>query len=197
MREFAEFPTLFTQDRQPDREYLAVPEVSSESRRFIPMAFLSPGYCASNKLQIVVGATNYHFGILSSTMHMAWVRAVAGRLKSDYSYSPAVYNNFPWPSDPTDKQKAGIEEAAQGILDARAAHPEASLADLYDPVAMPPDLRRAHQALDKAVDAAYGKKSFGSDAERVAFLFELYHQYTSLLPSPEKPTKRRKKRVNK
>ena len=126
-------------------------------------------------------------------MHMAWVRYVAGRLeKSIIDIHQIVYNNFPWPSDPTDKQKAAIEEAAQGVLDARAAHPDASLADLYDPVAMPPDLRKAHQALDKAVDAAYGKKTFASDAERVAFLFELYHKYTSLLPGPEAPKRRKK-----
>ena len=115
---------------------------------------------------------------------MAWVRAVVGRLKSDYSYSPAVYNNFPWPSEPAEKQRTAIEDAAQFVLDARDAHPEATLADLYDPVAMPPDLRRAHQTLDKVVDAAYGKKGFATDAERVAFLFELYHKYTSLFPAP-------------
>lgn len=193
VRDYAEFPTLFTQDRQPKGDYLAVPEVSSETRRFIPMAFLPVSVIASNKLQLVIGATHYHFGILSSTMHMAWVRTVAGRLKSDYSYAPSVYNNFPWPSEPTDKQKQAIEEAAQGVLDARAAHPGSSLADLYNPIAMPPNLRQAHQALDKAVDAAYGKKSFASDAERVAFLFELYHKYTSLLPAPEKPKKRSRK----
>jgi len=124
--------------------------------------------------------------MLCSTMHMAWVRHVCGRLKSDYRYTGSmVYNNFPWPSEPTEKQRSTIEQAAQAVLDARAAHPDASLADLYDPVAMPPDLRRAHQALDKAVDAAYGKKNFTSDAERVAFLFELYHKYTSMLPAPE------------
>lgn len=142
---------------------------------------------------------------------------VEERFKSDYRYSKdIVYNNFPWPEIQTnnnspkpplkvrggeakpggvmskDKSVAAIETAAQSVLDARVAHPESSLADLYDPVAMPPDLRRAHQALDKAVDAAYGRKNFSSDAERVAFLFELYHKYTSLLPSPEKPVKRRK-----
>ncbi len=194
VREFAEYPTLFTQDRQPSRAYLAVPEVSSENRQYIPMAFLPASIIASNKLQIVVGATLYHLGVLSSTMHMAWVRAVAGRLESRYSYAPSVYNNFPWPSNPTDKQKSAIEKAAQAVLDARAAHPDASLADLYDPVAMPPDLRKAHQALDKAVDAAYGKKTFTSDAERVAFLFELYHKYTSLLPAPETMKTKKKKR---
>lgn len=132
-------------------------------------------------------------------MHMAWVRTVAGRLKSDYSYSPSVYNNFPWPSDPTENQKAAIEDAAQGVLDARAAHADASLADLYDPIAMPPDLRKAHQVLDKAIDAAYTGGGFKpaqakSDAERVAFLFELYHKYTSLLPAPEKSKAKRQKR---
>lgn len=130
---------------------------------------------------------------------MAWMRSVAGRLESRYRYSgQIVYNNFPWPADPTDKQKAAIEQAAQAVLDARAAHPDASLADLYDPVAMPPDLRRAHQALDKAVDAAYVGAGFKpaitkSDAERVAFLFDLYHKYTSMLPAPEAPRRRKRK----
>jgi len=144
---------------------------------------------------------------------------VEERFKSDYRYSKdIVYNNFPWPEIqansnspqpplkvrggeakpggvmPNDKLVAAIEAAAQSVLDARAAHPDSSLADLYDPVAMPPDLRKAHQTLDKAVDAAYERKNFSSDAERVAFLFELYHKYTSLLPSPEKPVKRRKRR---
>jgi hypothetical protein len=119
VREFAQYPTLFTQDRQPTTAYLAVPEVSSESRRFIPISFLSPSIIASNKLQIIVGGTLYHFGILTSTMHMAWMRTVAGRLKSDYSYAPSVYNTFPWPA-PSDSQRAAIEQAAQAVLDARA-----------------------------------------------------------------------------
>lgn len=144
----------------------------------------------------------YHFGILTSSMHMAWVRHVCGRLESRYRYSKdIVYNNYPWPRAITDKQREAIEKKARGVLDARAAHPGASLADLYDPITMPPDLRRAHQALDRAVDAAYAaddperkKKKFTSDAERVAFLFELYHQYTSLLPLPEKPKAKRRKR---
>ncbi|HMK55325.1 MAG TPA: type IIL restriction-modification enzyme MmeI, partial [Dissulfurispiraceae bacterium] len=193
VREYAAFPSLFTQDRQPTIDYLALPEVSSENRLFIPMTFLQHAVIASNKLQIVVGATLYHLGILSSTMHMAWVRSVAGRLESRYSYAPAVYNNFPWPDHPTEKQTTAIKEAAQQVLDTRAAHPESSLADLYDPVAMPPDLRKAHQTLDRAVDAAYGKKVFTSDAERVAFLFDLYQKYTSLLPAVEKKKKRTKK----
>ena len=179
---FADKPTLFTQDRQPDKDYLGVPEVSSERRRFIPIAFLSADIIASNKVQIVEGATQYHFGMLCSTMHNAWVRTVAGRLKSDYSYSPAVYNNFPWPT-PTDKQRAAIEAAAQAVLDARAAHPDSSLADLYDPLTMPPDLVKAHQKLDAAVDASYGYKGGSTDAARVAFLFGMYQQLTSLLPA--------------
>ncbi len=142
---------------------------------------------ASNLVKIVPDATLFHFGILNSTMHMAWVRYTCGRLKSDYRYSKdIVYNNYPWPRDPDGKQVKAIETAAQGVLDAREQFPDSSLADLYDPLTMPPELTRAHQALDRAVDAAYGKKSFASDAERVAFLFELYQQYTSLLPAAGK-----------
>jgi len=152
---------------------------------------MSPNVISSNKNYLVAKPSLYLFGLLQSAMHMAWMRLTAGRLESRYQYSASmVYNTFPW-CDPTDKQKTAIEEAAQGVLDARAAHPEATLADLYDPVAMPPDLRKAHQALDKAVDAAYGKKTFASDAERVAFLFGLYHKCTSLLPGPEMVKRKR------
>ena len=195
VRDFAAFPTLFTQDRQPAGKYVAVPEVSSENRRFIPIAFLDAKVIASNKLQIIEGGTLFHFGVLCSTMHNAWMRTVGGRLKSDYSYSPAVYNNFPWPDSPTDAQKQRIEAAAQGVLDARAGFPESSLADLYDPLTMPPLLVKAHQKLDAAVDAAYvstaGTRTFKNDAGRVAFLFDLYQKYTSLLPGePAKPKRR-------
>jgi hypothetical protein len=193
VRDFADYPFLFTQDRQPEKHYLALPEVSSENRRFIPMAFLPPTVIASNKLQIIVGATNLHFGVLNSTMHMAWVRAVSGRLKSDYSYSPAVYNNFPWP-DPTDKQREAIEQAAQGVLDARAKFPGSSLADLYDPLTMPPELTKAHAVLDRAVDAAYRKAGFKSEAERVAFLFERYVELSGLLSFEKPPKTGRKKK---
>ena len=124
---------------------------------------------------------------------MAWMRYTCGRLESRYSYSNTiVYNNFPWPENPTDARKQKIEAAAQAVLDARAAHPNASLADLYDPLTMPPNLVKAHQALDAAVDAAYGRKNFKSDAERVAFLFELYQKYTSLLPVLAPASKGRK-----
>lgn len=191
--ELAKYPSLFGERRQPKGRYIAIPKVSSENRAYLPLAMLRPNIIANGSLLVIPDPHLYSFGVLSAQMHMAWMRYVAGRMKSDYQYSSQiVYNNFPWPNDPTDKQKSAIEEAARGVLDARATHPDASLADLYDPVAMPPDLRKAHQALDKAVDSAYGKKTFASDAERVAFLFELYHKYTSLLPAPE-ASKRRKK----
>ncbi len=198
-RKLADMPTRFHVENIPDKPYLVIPEVSSERRSYIPMGFMEPGTMASNLVKIIPHATLYHFGILTSAMHMAWVRYVCGRLKSDYRYSKdIVFNNFPWPGDATEKLRLTIEQSAQGVLDARVAHPDASLADLYDPVAMPPDLRRAHQALDKAVDAAYAGSGFKpapakSDAERVAFLFELYHKYTSMLPAP-KATKRRKRK---
>ena len=132
---------------------------------------------------MIPDATLYHFGILTSTMHNAWMRTVCGRLKSDYRYSIGiVYNNFPWP-EPTDTLRKTIETAAQAVLDARAQFPDSTLADLHDPLSMPPELVRTHQALDRAVDAAYGKKNFASEAERVAFLFERYQAITSLLPA--------------
>lgn len=192
-------PTVFAEIRQPGTHYVAIPTVSSERRHFIPMGFLEPSIVASNQLYIVPSATLYHFGILSSTMHNAWVRAVCGRLESRYRYSAAiVYNNFPWPDlpeklepnqpqTPTHKAQAAIEKAAQAVLDARAQFPGSSLADLYDPLTMPPALLKAHQKLDAAVDAAYalvgGKKTWKNDAERVAFLFERYQHLTSLLPA--------------
>ncbi|MCX8086265.1 MAG: N-6 DNA methylase [Rhodocyclaceae bacterium] len=178
-RKLAETPTLFAEIRQPSSHYLALPTVSSERRQYLPIAYLSPETIASNQVYVIANAALYHFGVLSSTMHNAWVRYTCGRLESRYRYSAAiVYNNFPWPEDPTEKQRAAVEAAAQGVLDARAQFPGASLADLYDPVAMPPALVRAHQKLDAAVDAAYGKKGFASDAARVAFLFELYQKLT-------------------
>jgi hypothetical protein len=147
---------------------------------------------------LVAGATAYHFGILTSTMHNAWVRYTCGRLKSDFRYSAAiVYNNFPWPETPSDAQRAAVEAAAQAVLDARAQFPGATLADLYDPLTMPPALLKAHHKLDAAVDAAYGRKpgSFKSDAERVAFLFERYQALTSLLPAAPAKRAPRKKRA--
>jgi len=190
-RKLAETPTRFHVEHMPDENYLVVPKVSSERRTYLPIGVESPSTICSDLVQLVVGATLFHLGVISSAMHMAWVRYVAGRLESRYRYSnQIVYNNFPWPRDPPDAQKQAVAQAAQAVLDARAKFPGASLADLYDPLAMPPELRRAHQDLDRAVDAAYGRKKFAADAERVAFLFELYRQYTSLLPAAP-PAKRR------
>lgn len=167
------YPALFTQGRQPNVPYIAIPEVSSETREYIPIAFFGPETIASNKLQIIPGGTLWLFGALTSQMHMAWVRTVAGRLKSDFSYSPTVYNTFPWP-DATPAQRAKIEALAQAVLDARAAYPTSSLADLYDPDTMPADLRRAHAALDRAVDRIYRPAAFETDRDRVEHLFGRY-----------------------
>ena len=165
-RKLADTPTKFHVTNIPTRSYLIVPEVSSERRPFIPIGYEKPSTLASNLVKIVPNASRYHFGILSSTMHNAWMRSVAGRLKSDYRYSKdIVYNNFPWPSSPTAAQREAVEAAAQGVLDARAQHPGSSLADLYDPLTMPADLVKAHQALDRAVDRCY-RSAFGSEGER-------------------------------
>lgn len=179
-REKSKTPTLFTEDRQPETgRYLALPRTSSENRRYIPIGYLDHRIIASNDLQIIPDALLVHFGVISSAMHMAWMRMTSGRLKSDIRYSVKyTYNNFPWP-DPTDKQKTAIETAAQAVLDARARHPDASLASLYDPLAMPPELTKAHGKLNTAVDAAYAKQTFTGDTDRVAFLFERYRQLVS------------------
>ncbi|MCQ8130742.1 class I SAM-dependent DNA methyltransferase, partial [Methylomonas rivi] len=173
-QKLAATPTRFHVENIPDAPYLVIPEVSSERRQFIPVGFMQPDTLSSNLVRILPHATLYHFGILTSTMHNAWMRTVCGRLKSDYRYSVGiVYNNFPWPTL-TDKQGAAIEAAGQAVLDARAQFPGSTLADLYDPLAMPPELVKAHAELDKAVDAAYGYKGKKDDAARVAFLFGLY-----------------------
>lgn len=169
----ADIPMLFTQIRQPETDYLAVPEVSSEKRRYIPIGYLSADVIGSNKLYMISNATLYMFGVLTSNVHMAWMRVVAGRLEMRYSYSPAVYNNFPW-CNPTPEQKANIEKTAQAILDARAKYPDCSLADLYDETTMPPELRKAHQANDFAVMAAYGFNRKITESECVAELMKRY-----------------------
>lgn len=189
-RELAATPAVFGEIRQPKNRYLAIPKTSSELRIYIPIAFLEPDIIATTELFTIDGATVYHFGVLSSAMHMAWVRSVCGRLKSDYRYSAGiVYNNFPWPQAPTDKQRQAIADAAQAVLDGRAKYPDSSLADLYDPLTMPPEFVKAHHRLDAAVDAAYSKKKFSGDSDRVAFLFELYQQIAS--PLEAKKTIRR------
>ena len=195
----ANTPYLFGEIRQPSSIYLMLPRVSSELRKFIPIGYLPPEIIASDAALTISNATLFHFGILTSTQHNAWMRTVAGRLKSDYRYSAnIVYNNFPWPT-PTDAQRSAIETAAQGVLDARARYPDSSLADLYDPLTMPPELVKAHAKLDKAVDAAYGYKGANSDAERVAFLFGLYQDLIGALakatesnPKPKRARSSRK-----
>ena len=178
-RALAEKPYLFFSTPQTDSNYLCIPEVSSERRRYIPIGFMDKSVIASNKLLIVPDATLYHFGILTSNVHMGWVRAVAGRLEMRYQYSGAtVYNNFPWPT-PTDEQRAKIEQTAQAILDARALYPDCSLADLYDEVTMPPELRKAHQANDKAVMQAYGFwGKLNTETACVAELMKMYQKLT-------------------
>lgn len=175
-RKLADKPRRFHVENMPTSEYIVIPEVSSENRYYIPLGFLSPDILSSNLVKIIPNATFYHFGILTSSVHMAWTRAVAGRLKSDYRYSKdIVYNNFPWP-EADGKQKATIEPLAQAVLDARALFPESSLADLYDPLTMPPELLKAHQKLDRAVMKLYGFKANMAEAEVVAKLFERYQR---------------------
>ena len=176
---YADYPTRFPTENMPRTAYIAAPEVSSQRRRYIPMGFMTPDILCSNKLRIMADGTLYHFGILESNVHMSWMRAICGRLKSDYDYSIAVvYNNFPWPS-PTPDQKARIEKTAQGILDARALYPDSSLADLYDPLTMPPELRAAHNRNNIAVMKAYGFPTSMSEADCVAALMKMYQSLTS------------------
>ena len=187
-RKFADTPTLFCQIAQPKSDYLLIPRVSSERRKFIPIGYIDKETIANDAVLTVPNTTKYHFGMLTSTMHMAWVKTTCGRLKSDYRYSKdIVYNNYPWPEKPSDKQKEAIEKAAQKVLDVRSEFPNSSLADLYDPLTMPPALVKAHNELDKAIDLAYRPQPFTSDANRMEFLFELYEKYTGgLFVEPKK-----------
>lgn len=175
----AETPMLFDEVRECATDYVAIPKVSSENRRYIPMEYLSPEIIPGDKLFMMQGASLYSLGVLTSNVHMAWMRAVCGRLKSDYSYSNTiVYNNFPWPT-PTGEQKAKIEQTAQAILDARALYPDSSLADLYDELTMPPELRKAHQNNDRAVMQAYGFSVKNmTESSCVAALMKLYQKLT-------------------
>ena len=175
----ADKPTRFHVENMPSGTYVVIPEVSSERRRYVPIGFMTPDILCSNLVKLVPDAALYHFGILTSNVHMAWMRAVCGRLKSDYRYSKdVVYNNFPWPV-PTEAQKAKIEQTAQAILDARALYLDSSLADLYDELTMPPELRTAHQNNDRAVMAAYGFPVKGfTESDCVAELMKLYLELT-------------------
>jgi hypothetical protein len=179
-RKLADRPTHFHVENMPDTNFIIIPKVSSEKRRYVPMGFMSPNVLASDLVFLIPDATLYHFGILESNVHMAWMRAVCGRLEMRYRYSKdVVYNNFPWPT-PTEEQKAKIEQTAQPILDARAKYPDSSLADLYDEVAMPIELRKAHQDNDRAVMQAYGfpVKSTFTESQCVAELFKMYQELT-------------------
>lgn len=172
-RKLADRPALFRELNNPSN-YIAVPKVSSEKRRYVPMGFLHDDTIATDLLFILPNTTLYHFGILESNVHMAWMRVVCGRLKSDYRYSKdVVYNNFPWPT-PTDEQRQKIEKTAQAILDVRAKYPDSSLADLYDPTTMPYDLLEAHRQNDRAVMQAYGFSTKMTESECVAILFDMY-----------------------
>lgn len=183
----AETPTRFHVENMPESSYIIIPRVSSENRKYIPMGFLDPITLTSDSSVIIPNGNLYHFGVLTSAMHMAWTKCVCGRLKSDFRYSASiVYNNFPWPWNISDKRQERIEQCAEAVLEARKQFPNASLADLYDPLAMPPALMKAHQALDRAVDAAYRSAPFTTDTQRIEFLFDLYNQYNAELFNTKK-----------
>jgi len=191
-QKFAATPTLFRDRNQPET-YILIPSTTSENRKYIPLGFFGKDDIANNSCHTVPNGNLFHFGILMSAMHMAWVKSVCGRLESRFRYSKdIVYNNYPWPENPTDKQLKAIETASQKVLDARLEFPKSSLSDLYDPLTMPPTLVKAHNELDKAVDLAYRPQAFTSEANRMVFLFELYEKYTADLFTKEKPKKTKK-----
>ena len=189
-RKLADRPFQFRDLRNPET-FIVIPATTSENRKYIPFAFLNKDYIPSNSVYIISDSTLYHFGILMSSMHMSWVKTVCGRLKSDFRYSKdIVYNNYPWPENPTEKQMQAIDSAAQKVLDIRKDFPQSSLADLYDPLTMPPALMKAHNELDKAVDLAYRPQPFTSETNRMVYLFELYEKYTADLFTTEKKKKK-------
>ncbi len=184
-------PTRFRETNNPEK-CLVIPVVSSERRNYIPMGFIDKNTISTNGNLIMPNAELFHFGVLMSAMHIVWVKNICGRLKSDYRYSKdIVYNNYPWPDNPNEKQVKAIETAAQQVLEARQQFPNSSLADLYDPLTMPPALAKAHNELDKVVDLAYRSQPFTSEANRMEFLFEIYEKYTADLFTKEKPKKKK------
>ena len=192
-QKFATTPTLFCQIAQPDTDYLLVPRVSSERRKYIPIGFICKNIIGNDAVLLIPNATLYLFGILTSEMHITWVKYVCGRLKSDYRYSKdIVYNNYPFPENVNEKQKQKVETAAQAVLHTRAKYPDSSLADLYDPLTMPPDLIKAHQILDKAVDLCYRPQPFVSELNRIEFLFSQYEALNAPLLKPEKKKRTKK-----
>jgi hypothetical protein len=194
-RKAAKTPALFFYISQPTSEYILIPEVSSERRQYIPIGFMPKNVISANTNFLIPSSSLFHFGVLTSAIHMAWVRQVCGRLKSDYRYSGSmVYNTFPWPQDATAKQREAVESAAQKVLDARKEFPAATLADLYDPLSMPPALSKAHAELDRAVDLCYRREPFETERQRVEFLFTLYEKLTApLLPVTKSKRTRRTK----
>lgn len=190
---WAQKPGLFTENRQPKSDFILLPRHSSENRSYIPFGFFSSHNIIADSCNSIPEASLFHFGIISSIMHMVWIKTVCGRIKSDFRYSnDIVYNNYPWPETLTDKQKETIEKAAQKVLDTRAEYPNSSLANLYDPLTMPPVLVKAHNELDKAVDLAYRPQPFINETKRIEFLFELYDKYTAGLFVEDKKKKRKK-----
>jgi hypothetical protein len=189
----ANYPDRFNVEVIPDRAFLVIPEVSSERRNYVPIGWLEPPTIPSNLVRVLLNATLSDFAVITSRMHMAWLRNIGGRLKNDYRYSSGiVYNPFPWPQlDEAAKTK--LEKLAKTVLDARAAHDGATLADLYDPDVMPENLRKAHRALDEAVDRLYRKEPFASDRDRVEHLFGLYEKLTAPMLAAAKPKRGRKK----
>jgi hypothetical protein len=191
-QKFADLPTLFRDRNRPDT-FIVVPRVSSENRPYIPFGFFDKNSIVSDTCMSIPNGNKYHFGVLMSKMHMAWVKYICGRLKSDFRYSKdIVYNNYPWPEYPNEKQSGVIEKATEKVLEVREQFPNSSLADLYSPLTMPPALVKAHNELDKAVDLAYRPQPFTSEANRMVFLFELYEKYTADLFTKEKTKKKGK-----
>lgn len=195
-QKLAETPTRFHVTVVPNRPYLVIPESSSEKRGYVPIGWLRPPTIPSNLVRVLLDADLWHFGVLTSTMHMAWLRQIGGRLKSDYRYSVGiVYNTFPWP-DATDHQRARVRALAQAVLDARAQFPHSTLADLYDIDIMPPQLRKAHHALDDAVDKLYRPAAFNGDRDRAEHLFGLYEQLVApLVAAALQPSRRPRRRT--
>jgi hypothetical protein len=190
-------PTRFHVENVPDRQFLLIPKYSSWRRQYIPMGWIEPDVLVSDLAFVVPDATMFHFGILSSAMHMAWVRTVCGRIKSDYRYSKKlVYNNFPWPPDVAAAERKRVEEAAGSVLAARAQFPDATLSDLYDPLTMPRELHRAHEKLSRSVDRLYRRAPFGNDRERMEHLFGMWERLSSPISmSPSRiPARRTRKR---
>ena len=189
-REKAQIPSQFAEYRQPNADYLIIPRTSSENRKYIPFAFFTKDYIVNDSCTALPNSSPFHFGILTSEMHMCWIKYICGRLKSDYRYSNSlVYNNFPWPQDLPKQKIQGVEKLAQQVLKVRERYPKSSLADMYDPLTMPADLVRAHQDLDKFVDTCYRTQSFDTEMQRIEFLFDLYKKYTQPLFGSEKKKK--------